>query len=176
MTAFTGGEKDVAMKKTKQGDGRSIKQSRTSSRSARPGKEKGITRMDYGSTHGYRAYIKFKGVEYQKFFADSGSPEKAQRRARHWRRLKLQTLQSEGAGDNPLKKTYSNNRSGITGVFFSDNNWQAAWVEKGIQRNRKFSVLAYGEREAKRLACRERALAEQRLYGEVAQPRLRRYV
>ena len=164
------------MKAVRPNKRRSLKRSTRTPPSEQQVKEKGITRMDYGSTHGYRAYIKFKSVEYQKFFADSGAPLKALAKARHWRRLKLKTLQADAAGDPPLKKTYSNNKSGITGVFISDQNWQAAWVENGIQRNRKFSIEKYGARKAKWLACQERALAEQRLYGAVAQPRLQRYV
>jgi hypothetical protein len=139
-------------------------------------KEKGIYRHDYGNTHGYRAYIKFKGREYQKIFSDKGDPEEALEKARHWRKLKLQTLQASDLADNPLKKTYANNKSGIIGVFRSGNLWQAAWVEKGIHRNRKFSIETYGEAESFRLACRERAQAEQRLYGEVVQPALQSYV
>ena len=142
----------------------------------RPEKEKGIYRHDYGNTHGYRAYIKFKGKEYQKIFSDKGDPEEALEKARHWRKLKLQTLQASGLGDHPLKRTYANNKSGIIGVFRSDNRWQAAWVEKGVQRNRKFSVEIYGEAESFRLACRERAQAEARLYGEVVQPTLQGYL
>jgi hypothetical protein len=137
--------------------------------SARPEKEKGIYRHDYGNTHGYRAYIKFKGQEYQKIFSDQGDPQGALEKARHWRRLKLRTLQAEESGNNPLKKSYRNNKSGIIGVCRSGNNWQAAWVEKGVARNRKFSVEVYGEAESFRLACRVRAEAEQRLYGEVIQ-------
>ena len=138
-------------------------------------KDKGIYRHDYGNTHGYRAYIKFKGKEYQKIFSDKGNPARALKDARRWRREQVQWLQDSGLGDNPLKRTYSNNKSGITGVFRSAGNWQAAWVENGAQRNKKFAVAVHGEREAKRLACRERADAEERLYGAVMQPKLKRY-
>ena len=144
--------------------------------SARPAKEKGIYRHDYGNTHGYRAYIKFKGQEYQRIFSDQGDPEEALEKARHWRRLKLQTLQASDSGNNPLKKNYRNNKSGIIGVCRSGNNWQAAWVEKGTPRSRKFSIEVYGEAESFRLACRARAEAEQRLYGEVIQLALQAYV
>lgn len=142
---------------------------------ARRGKEKGIYRHDYGNTHGYRAYIKFKGQEYQRIFSDQGDPEEALEKARHWRRLKLRTLQASDGGDNPLKKSYRNNKSGVIGVCRSGNNWQAAWVEKGTPRNRKFSIEAYGEAESFRLACRARAEAEQKLYGEIIQPVLQAY-
>ncbi len=144
--------------------------------SARHEKEKGIYRHDYDNTHGYRAYIKFRGREYQKIFSDKGDPAKALREARRWRKLKLRTLQASDSTANPLKKVYANNKSGITGVFSSGSSWQAAWVEGGIHRNRKYSVEAHGEREAFRLACRERAQAEYRLYGRVVQTALRRYV
>jgi hypothetical protein len=93
--------------------------------SARLEKEKGIYRHDYSNTHGYRAYIKFKGKEYQKIFSDKGDPEEALEKARHWRKL---------------------------------------------------TVEIHGEAESFRLACRERAQAEQRLYGEVVQPVLQGYV
>ncbi|MDQ3473450.1 MAG: AP2 domain-containing protein, partial [Acidobacteriota bacterium] len=98
------------------------------------------------------------------------------KKARHWRKLKLRTLQASEGGDNPLKKSYRNNKSGIIGVCRSGNNWQAAWVEKGTPRNRKFSVEAHGEVESFQLACRARAEAEQRLYGEVMQSALQAYV
>ena len=144
-------------------------------RTCSTGLEKGVYRHDYGNTHGYRAYIKFKGQEYQRIFSDKGEPEQALTKAREWRRLKLRTLQASDSGDNPLKKSYSNNKSGIIGVCRSGNNWQAAWVEKGTPRSRKFSVEVYGEAESFRLACRARAEAEQRLYGEAIQPALQTY-
>lgn len=143
--------------------------------SARQEKEKGIYRHDYGNTHGYRAYIKFKGQEYQRIFSDQGDPDEALAKARHWRKLKLRTLQASDTADNPLKKSYRNNKSGIIGVCRSGNSWQAAWVEKGTPRSRKFSVEVYGEAESFRHACRARAEAEQRLYGEVIQPALQAY-
>jgi len=135
-------------------------------------KEKGIYRHDYGNTHGYRAYIKFKGREYQRIFSDKGDPKEALEQARHWRRLKLRTLQASDSSDSPLKKSYRNNKSGIIGVCRSGNNWQAAWVEKGRPRSRKFSVGVYGEAESFRLARQTRAEAEERLYGEVVQAAL----
>lgn len=138
-------------------------------------KEKGIARLDYERNHGYRAYIKFKGVEYQKYFGDGDNPQQALTKARHWRKLKVRTLQAEAVGSSPLKKVYANNQSGITGVCRSGNYWQAAWIEKGLHRNRKFSIDKHGAREAFRLACRERAEAEKRLYGAVFQRRLQRY-
>ncbi|MFL6208817.1 MAG: hypothetical protein ACJ74W_08195 [Pyrinomonadaceae bacterium] len=164
----------MAELKKKKGDNGKLAAARKGA--ARHRKEKGIYRHDYSNTHGYRAYIKFKGQEYQKIFSDKGNPAKALAQARRWRKLKLQTLQASALADNPLKKMYANNKSGVTGVFRSDNNWQAAWVEKGLHRNRKFSIEAYGDKAAFRCACRERALAEQRLYGEVAQATLQHYV
>jgi hypothetical protein len=153
-----------------------IKPSARMTCSARREEEKGIYRHDYGNTHGYRAYIKFKGQEHQRIFSDKGDPEEALEKARHWRKLKLRTLQASDDGDNRLKKNYSNNKSGIIGVCRSGNNWQAAWVEKAKPRSRKFSVEVYGEAESFRLACRARAEAEQRLYGEVIQPALQAYL
>lgn len=164
------------MKQVNQDENRATEPSALMISSAPRAKEKGIARCDYDRNHGYRAYIKFKGIEYQKFFSDGGDPEGALVKARHWRRLKVQTLQASEAADNPLKKVYANNKSGITGVCRSGNNWQTAWVENGIHRNRKFSIEKHGEREAFSLACRERAQAEQRLYGEVIQTALQDYV
>lgn len=164
------------MNKTIQLEKNAVKPPARKSRSVQHEKEKGIYRHDYSNTHGYRAYIKFKGQEYQKIFSDKGDPEKALAKARQWRKLKLRTLQASEGGDNPLKKSYRNNKSGIIGVCRSGNNWQAAWVEKGTPRNRKFSIEAHGEAESFQLACRVRAEAEQRLYGEVIQPALQAYV
>ncbi len=44
-------------------------------------------------------HIKFKGIEYQKFFSDGGDPQEALVKARHWRKLKLQTLQVSDIAD-----------------------------------------------------------------------------
>lgn len=138
-------------------------------------KEKGITRCDYARNHGYRAYIKFKGKEYQRFFGDKGDPEEALARARHWRRAKLRDLQSSADADVSLKEKAVNNKSGITGVHCRPTKWCATWVEKGHNIHHSFSIEKYGEREAFRLACQERAEAEKRLYGAVIQPALQDY-
>ncbi len=78
--------------------------------------ERGIYRVNYPSHNGYRVYLKFKGIEYQKVFGVSGGERKALAQARRWRKEKLREIQNLPEANNPLKKLMSNNTSGITGV------------------------------------------------------------
>ncbi|CAN5569434.1 hypothetical protein BH18ACI1_BH18ACI1_15900 [soil metagenome] len=134
--------------------------------------ERGIYRVNYPSHNGYRVYLKFKGVEYQKVFGVSGGERKALAQARRWRKEKLREIQNLPEANNPLKKLMSNNTSGITGVRRGKTAWSATWVENGKQIHRSFAVEKHGEDEAFRLACRARAEAEKRMYGQVFQSAL----
>ncbi len=135
--------------------------------------ERGIYRVHYPSHKGYRAYLKFKGVEYQKVFTEGDEPDQALAKARQWREEKLREIQLLPGADNPLRKMMSNNTSGITGVRRNDTAWVANWVENGTQFQRSFAVERHGEREAFKGACQARAAAEERIYGQVCQPVLK---
>ena len=135
--------------------------------------ERGIYRVNYPSHKGIRAYIKFKDTEYQKVFALGGGERKALAQAKRWRREKLREIQNSPEAANPLKRMQSNNSSGISGVRRGKTAWSATWVESGKQQHRSFAVEKFGEPEAFKLACRARAAAEKRIYGQVFQDALK---
>ena len=139
--------------------------------------ERGIYRVNYPSHKGIRVYLKFKDTEYQKVFPLTGGTRKAPALARKWRKERLREIQNSSEAQNPLKKMQSNNKSGISGVrrgktVWSDV-WSATWTENGKQFHRSFSVEKFGEEEAFKLACRARAEAEKRIYGQVFQDALK---
>ena len=139
--------------------------------------ERGIYRVNYPSHKGIRVYLKFKDTEYQKVFGLSGGERKALAAARRWRKERLREIQNLPEAQNPLRKTQSNNKSGITGVRRGKTAWSevwsATWTENGTQFHRSFSVEKFGEEEAFRLACRARAEAEKRIYGQIFQDALK---
>ncbi len=136
--------------------------------------ERGIYRVNYPSHKGIRAYLKFKDTEYQKVFSiGDGSERKALAKARQWRKERLREIQNSPEAANPLKRLMKNNTSGISGVRRGGAAWSATWTENGTQFHRSFAVKKYGEDEAFKLACRARAEAEKRIYGQVFQDRLK---
>lgn len=136
--------------------------------------ERGIYRVHYPSNKGYRAYLKFKGIEYQKVFAEGDAPEQALAKARQWREEKLREIQLLPDTANPLKKIMKNNTSGISGVRRGKTAWIASWIEAGKLTHRWFAVSRLGEDEAFKMACKTRA--EIRNYGQVFQPALKEIV
>ena len=139
--------------------------------------ERGIYRVNYPSHKGIRVYMKFKDTEYQKVFSLGGGERKALAAARRWRKERLREIQNSPAAENPLKKLMKNNTSGITGVRRGKTAWSAVWsatwVENGKQFHRSFSIEKFGEDEAFKLACKTRAEAEKRIYGQVFQDALK---
>ena len=75
---------------------------------------------------------------------------------------------------NPLKRMMSNNTSGITGVRRGKTAWSATWVENGKQFHRSFAVGKHGEKDAFKFACKARAEAEKRMFGQVFQEVLKK--
>lgn len=135
--------------------------------------ERGIYRVNYPSHNGIRVYLKFKNTEYQKVFGLSGGMRKTLARARRWRKERLREIQNSPEAQNPLRKTQSNNKSGISGVRRGKTAWSATWTENGKQFHRSFAVEKFGEEEAFKLACKARAEAEKRIYGQIFQDALK---
>lgn len=140
--------------------------------------ERGIYRVNYPSHKGIRVYLKFKDTEYQKVFPMTGGERKALAAARRWRKERLREVQNSPEAQNPLRKIQSNNKSGIAGVRRGKTAWSkvwsATWVENGKQFHRSFSIEKFGENEAFKLACKARAEAEQRIYGQIFQNALKK--
>lgn len=74
-----------------------------------------------------------------------------------------------------MKRKFSLNKTGVVGVYLGLGRrrgrvWRyygATWTElSGKKVNRRFSVLKYGEREARRLAIRARREAVVRILGQ----------
>ncbi len=153
-----------------------VKADKTSKQNANYGStriERRIYRVNYPSHKGIRVYLKFKDTEYQKVFPLSEGERKALAKARRWRKERLREIQNSPEAQNPLRKTQSNNKSGISGVRRGKTAWSATWTENGKQFHRSFAVEKFGEEEAFKLACRARAEAEKRIYGEAFQDALK---
>jgi hypothetical protein len=131
-----------------------------------------ITRIDQerSSTHAWRVTLQRRGEIIIRQFSDGiyGGKQEALDAAVAYRDLLL-TQNSEVEHQLWVRtRIRKNNRSGIPGVarYETLENpatqrysvfWLAFWVdEHGASRKRKFSVLRYGERQAKRLAIAER--------------------
>lgn len=137
--------------------------------------ERGIYRINYPSHKGIRVYLKFKDTEHQKVFSiGKGGESKALADARRWRKDRLREIQNSPEAQNPLKKIQSNNKSGISGVRRGKTTWSATWTENGKQFHRSFAVGKFGENNAFKLACRARAEAEKRIYGQIYQDALKK--
>lgn len=123
--------------------------------------------MDYEKAYdGWFVRYTRDGVTFRQTFPDSkyGSPEASLEAAKEWHdeaKTLLPPLNRKEFAE--LKKR--NNTSGHVGVHRSHQikngrklyHWVASWSPaKGAQKSRRFSVLKYGEEEAKRLAIEAR--------------------
>jgi hypothetical protein len=140
--------------------------------------ERGIYRVSYPKQNGIRVYLKFRDKVFQKVFTiGRGGERSALARARRWRKERLKEIQNLPEAASPLRPLQSNNKSGIIGVRRGrtvwGDTWNATWVENGKGFHRSFAVAKYGEQEARRLACKARAEAEKRIYGQIFQDALK---
>lgn len=128
----------------------------------------GITRFDYGNTHGYVVRYMRDRALFQKLFSDGryGSEEAAFEVAR----LYLTELKNAFPPMNRREfseiKRKKNSKSGLVGVYknksisrkrWTYEFWVAQWTPtKGEYKHKRFSINKYGEEEAKRLAIEAR--------------------
>lgn len=138
-----------------------------------------IKRVDYAEkrTFGWLVQLSRKGVKNVKFFSDTvyGGKKKALEASITYRdNLKMLAGKKYHVWRRSILR--KNNTSGIVGVgrYNSVNNktgkksafWQAFWDDKtGKRRSRKFSVLRYGEEEARLLAVKERLKQVKTVYA-----------
>ncbi|MFH2047040.1 MAG: AP2 domain-containing protein [Pseudomonadota bacterium] len=131
-----------------------------------------IIRIDHEAsrTYGWRVTLQRKGKIIVKTFSDGvyGGKRKALKAAVEYRNSLLLKHSSYEHQIWVRARLRRNNTSGIPGVgryeVLANLNtgrreafWLASWTnEDGVGRKRKFSVLCYGERQAKRLAIAER--------------------
>lgn len=131
-----------------------------------------ITRIDHEAsrTYAWRVTLQRRNVITVKPFSDAthGGKLKALKAALKYRDQLLPQYQPFDHHVWVRTRLRKNNTSGIPGVARYDKIanfhtgrrevfWLAHWVDEyGASRKRKFSVLLYGERQAKRLAVAER--------------------
>lgn len=130
-------------------------------------------------THSWHVAIRSRNQAVTRHFSDNvyGGKRKALRAAKVFRDEMLAKLR-DGAYSAWLRRKRRNNTSGMVGVARYVNTapasaqykeypyWQAFWRDQEGQRHtRTFSVLKYGERNARRLAVAARQTAMQELLG-----------
>ena len=146
---------------------------------ARKRANKGISRIDSGSTHGWFVRGYRNGKTYSKLFSDRkcGGKGKAQRMAREYRDQLIQEL-----SEIPKKKRQrrvvvsdSRNQTGELGVSrttkIGPNGtkhecYSVSWrPEPGVQKCTSFSIKKYGEKKAFKMAVDHRRQKMREIHG-----------
>jgi len=140
---------------------------------------KGISRIDAKGTHGWYVRIYKNGKTYSKLYSDNkyGGKDRALTFAKKARKIALDTLKSipdensrrlvahdkrNKSGIIGVSRTTKTNAAGTTSVYF-----QVTWSpEKGMIKNRQWSVKKYGEEEAFIRAKDFRESVMNQIYGE----------
>ena len=131
---------------------------------------KGISRIDSGSTHGYFVRAYRNGKTYSKLFSDRkcGGEDKALEQARDYRDELNAELEAipKAAPKRRIVKTDSRNTTGELGVTRTTKTapndkkhecYNVSWrPEPKVQKCTSFSIKKYGEEEAFRLAVEHR--------------------
>ena len=133
-------------------------------------REKGISRIDSGSTHGWFVRGYRNGKTYSRLFSDlkCGGREEALAEARRYRetlRRKLETI-PEKPRARRIVTSDARNRTGVIGVCRTIKKspkgvphacYSVSWrPQRGLQKCTSFSIRKYGEEEAFRLAVEYR--------------------
>ena len=133
-------------------------------------KEKGISRIDSASTHGWFVRGYRNGKTYSRLFSDlkCGGREKALEEARQFRKnlaAQLQSIPPKPKGRRIVKQD-SRNRTGVIGVCRTTKKgpngkpnacYSVSWrPEPGVQKCTSFSIRKYGEKKAFQLAVAHR--------------------
>jgi len=142
-------------------------------------KEKGISRIDSGSTHGWFVRGYKNGKTYSKLFSDKrwGGKNKALEAARAYRDELLQDLDKIPQKPRGRRIVYrdSRNTTGVLGVCRTAKKsskgtvnecFSVSWrPEPGVQKCTSFSIRKYGERKAFQLAVAHRRKMLREIYG-----------
>lgn len=142
-------------------------------------KDKGISRIDSGSTHGWFVRGYRNGKTYSKLFSDKkqGGKNKALKAAREYRDSLFEEIQSipkKPRGRRLVLKD-SRNTTGVLGVCRTvkkspngkeNECYSVSWrPEPGIQKCTSFSIKKYGEKKAFDLAVAHRKKMMREIYG-----------
>ena len=142
-------------------------------------KNKGISRIDSGSTHGWFVRGYRNGKTYSKLFSDlkCGGKRKAQNAARQYRDELYAELADIPQKPRSRRIVYrdSRNTTGVLGVCRTSKKsprgivnecYSVSWrPEPGVQKCTSFSIKKYGEKKALQLAIAHRRKMIRRYYG-----------
>ena len=146
---------------------------------ARTAKDKGISRIDSGSTHGWFVRGYRNGKTYSKLFSDlkCGGKRKAHHLAREYRDQLLDDLSKIPAKPRNRRVVYrdARNTTGVLGVNRrvkvgpdgkKSESFSVSWrPEPGVQKCTSFSIRKYGEAKAFQLAVAHRKKMLREIYG-----------
>jgi len=148
-------------------------------RKRKDAKNKGISRIDSGSTHGWQVNANKNGKSYSKLFSDlkCGGKRKAQQAARDFRDelfVKLAQIPTKPQGRRIVYRD-ARNTTGVLGVCrralkrpsgkiyeFYSVSWRPA---PGVQKGTAFSIHKYGEEKAFKLAVALRRKMLREIHG-----------
>lgn len=142
-------------------------------------KDKGISRIDSGSTHGWFVRGYRNGKTYSRLFSDlkSGGKRKAQALAREYRdelHVELDKIPQKPRARRIVYRD-SRNNTGVLGVCRTAKKgpngtvnecYSVSWrPEPGVQKCTSFSIRKYGEDKAFKLAVSLRQKKMKEIYG-----------
>jgi AP2 domain len=125
----------------------------------------GISRIEQPSKNNFGYYVRLtrQGTQYAKFFADKryGGKRKALKAARD---LYHELVEVMPPAKSSVGRKTVRNTSGVVGVSRTKSTrkghtyeyWQAWWGSGEERQSVKFSILKYGEDEARQLAVKAR--------------------
>ncbi len=142
-------------------------------------RNKGISRIDSGSTHGWFVRGYKNGKTYSKLFSDlkCGGKRKSQRMARNYRDELYEELEQIPTNPRGRRIVYrdSRNTTGVLGVCRTSKRsasgafnecYSVSWrPSPGEQKCTSFSIRKYGEKKAFQLAVAHRRKMMKEIYG-----------
>ncbi|MFW5883065.1 MAG: AP2 domain-containing protein [Verrucomicrobiota bacterium] len=146
---------------------------------AKDKKNKGISRIDSGSTHGWFVRGYRNGKTYSKLFSDRkcGGKRKALDMAREYRDQLLEELSKIPSKPRGRRLVYrdARNTTGVLGVCRTSKKsangtvndcYSVSWrPEPGVQKCTSFSIRKYGEEKAFQMAVAHRRKMMKEIYG-----------
>lgn len=143
-------------------------------------REKGISRIDSGSTHGWFVRGYRNGKTHSKLFSDRkcGGKEISLTRARAYRDELLSNLQEIPQKPRARRVVFrdARNSTGVLGVCRTSKTglngqvnecFSVSWRPKpGVQKCTSFSIRKYGEKKAFQLAVEHRKRMLEEIHGE----------
>jgi hypothetical protein len=144
-----------------------------------PQKEKGISRIDSGSTHGWFVRGYRNGKTYSRLFSDRkcGNQEEALKEAREYRDSLHKDLDEIPQKERSRRVVFKDarNSTGVLGVCKTaktgpngkvNDCYSVSWrPSPGVQKCTSFSISKYGEKKAFQLAVAHRRKMLKEIYG-----------